>query len=219
MTDTATLRRRSPVAVYFRNIARAMGTAVQALLVTGGHLFTRSVTMQYPREVPELPARARHRLHVMIEDCIGCRLCERACPVECITMETIKSPASVDLGKTSSGNKKNYWMTDYRIDMAKCCYCGLCVDPCPTGCITMTPGFEYSTSDIVDHVFTFSRMSPAEVKEVTGQAEEEARRKAEEKKRKAEERARKVAEAKAAEAKAAGDPPAGKSADPEGGGE
>ena len=43
-------------------------------------------------------------------------------------------------------------MTRFDIDMAKCMYCGLCSEPCPTGAIHHTPEFEgadYSLESLV----------------------------------------------------------------------
>ncbi|MFO7769187.1 MAG: 4Fe-4S dicluster domain-containing protein [bacterium] len=187
----------SPVKDYFGNIAKAVSTTLSAWTTASRHIFTRSATVQYPREKAELPDRTRHRLHVVIEDCIGCRQCERACPVDCITIDTIKSPKDADLGKSSSGNPINFWLPSFKIDMAKCCYCALCTYPCPTECIVMTPNYEYSATEITDHVYQFSRMSEEDIAEAERIVEEDKKKKAEEKRRKAEEEAKKKAEEEA----------------------
>ena len=60
-------------------------------------------TLQYPHEKWPIPERSigfneadynliRSRLHVDIDDCIGCLQCERVCPVDCIKIDTIKPP-------------------------------------------------------------------------------------------------------------------------------
>jgi NADH-quinone oxidoreductase subunit I len=174
---------------YFSNIAKGTVTTVAAFATASKHLFTRSSTIQYPREKAELPDRTRHRLHVVIEDCIGCQNCERACPVECIKIEPIKAPKSIDLGNSSAGNPIPFWLASFTIDMAKCCYCGLCTDPCPTGCIQMTPIYEFSSYEVTDLVYEFSRMTEEEIAEARRLFEEEKKRKAEEKARKAAEKA------------------------------
>ncbi len=188
---------------YFSNIARGTMTTVAAFTTASKHLFTRSSTIQYPREKAELPDRTRHRLHVVIEDCIGCQNCERACPVDCIKIEPIKSPKSVDLGNSSAGNPMPFWLASFTIDMAKCCFCGLCTEPCPTGCIQMTPIYEFSSYEVCDLVYQFARMSEEEIAEARRMFEEEQKRKAEEK-------ARKAAEKAAAKTAEAAQPPAEK---------
>ncbi len=169
----------------FKSIFTGMG-------ITMRHLFRPSVTLQYPTEREELPKAARAKLYVNIDDCIGCNLCARACPVNCIDIETVKATDDVDLGKTSTGNPKRFWMTRFNIDMAKCMYCDLCVHPCPTECITMVPEYEYSEFDRTNLVYHFSDLSPEMVATVKDKAEKEA----EQKKREKEEMMRKKAEAK-----------------------
>ncbi len=179
--------------------------------ITMRHLFQPSVTLQYPEEREELPPGARAQLYVNIDDCIGCNLCARACPVNCIDIETVKATDDVDLGKTSTGNPKRFWLTRFNIDMAKCMYCDLCVHPCPTECITMVPEYEYSEFDRTNFVYHFSNLSPEMVAEVKEKADEEAERKKREKeemmRKKAEEKKKKELEEKkkAAEEKSEND--------------
>jgi len=132
----------SAVRLYFHNIWLALSSIAIGMRVTIGHLFTPAVTVQYPDVRLKLPERARNRLYVNIDDCIGCDQCSMACPVDCISIETIKSTADQDLGVTSTGQKKRLHVPRFDIDIAKCCYCGLCVYPCPTECIMMTDVYE-----------------------------------------------------------------------------
>jgi len=177
----------------FKSIFTGMG-------ITMRHLFQPSVTLQYPDEREELPPGARAQLYVNIDDCIGCNLCARACPVNCIDIETVKATDDVDLGKTSTGNPKRFWLTRFNIDMAKCMYCDLCVHPCPTDCIYMVPEYEYSEFDRSNFVFHFSNLSPEMVADVKEKAEDEAERKKKEKeemmRKKAEEKKKKELEEK-----------------------
>jgi len=88
-----------------------------------------------------LPFRYRGMLEVDLEICTACLACERACPIDCIVIEAEKDKAAGGLV-----------MTRFDIDMAKCMYCGLCSEPCPTGAIHHTPEFEgadYSLESMV----------------------------------------------------------------------
>lgn len=183
----------------FRTIFTGMG-------ITWKHLFTKSVTVQYPEQRDVLPERVRLKLDVNMDDCIGCLLCERACPVDCITIDTIKSTEDVDLGETSTGHKKKLWVAEFDIDMAKCCYCELCVHPCPTDCITMVEDYEYSTYDRNNLILSFAEMSDDQIEEARVKLEQE-----EEEKRKRKEAARLEKEKKQSEADKTGD--SGKSGD------
>ncbi len=162
---------------YFGTIVNTLYTVSVGMRVTFKHLFSPAVTIQYPEVRLKLPERARNRLYVNIDDCIGCDQCSMACPVDCITIETIKATPDVDLGTTSTGNKKRLHVPKFDIDIAKCCYCGLCVYPCPTECIVMTDVYEFAEFDRLNLVYNYSSMTPAEIidaKEKARKAEEEA---------------------------------------------
>jgi NADH-quinone oxidoreductase subunit I len=148
---------------YFGNIWDGLITVLIGMKVTWLHLFTRAVTIQYPDVKRKLPERARNRLYVNMDDCIGCDQCSMACPVDCIVIETVKSTPDVDLGLTSVGTKKRLYVSRFDIDIAKCCYCGLCVPPCPTECIKMTDVYEFSEFDRDSLIYRFAVMTPAEV--------------------------------------------------------
>jgi NADH-quinone oxidoreductase subunit I len=147
---------------YFNNIWIAIFTILTGMKVTFKHLFVPAVTIQYPDVKLPLPERERNRLYVNMDDCIGCDQCARACPVSCIEIETVKGLPGEDLGKTSNGKKKALWVTKFNIDLAKCCYCQLCVFPCPTECIYMTDVYEFSEYDRNSLVYDFVTLTPQE---------------------------------------------------------
>jgi NADH-quinone oxidoreductase subunit I len=167
---------------YFKNIYDGIRTVLIGMKITWRHLFTPAVTIQYPDVKLKLPDRARNRLYVNMDDCIGCDQCSMACPVDCIVIETIKSTPDVDLGVTSVGTKKRLYVPRFDIDIAKCCYCGLCVYPCPTECIKMTDVFEFSEYDRSRLIYNFATMTPAEIDQaktrLAAQEEKEASQKA-----------------------------------------
>lgn len=166
---------------YFKNTWDGIFTVLIGMKVTFKHLFVPSVTIQYPDVKVPLPDRVRNRLHVNMDDCIGCDQCARACPVDCIEIETVKSIPADDLGTTSQGKKKALWVTKFDIDIAKCCYCQLCVFPCPTDCIYMTDVYEFSEFERDNLIYNFSILSNEEIKEKKAnfekfQAEKEAKK-------------------------------------------
>ncbi|MCH8325773.1 MAG: NADH-quinone oxidoreductase subunit I [Bacteroidetes bacterium] len=140
---------------YFNNIYFALFTIFIGMKVTFKHLFVPAVTIQYPNVKPQLPSRERNRLYVNMDDCIGCDQCARACPVNCIEIETVKSIPGEDLGQTTNGKRKALWVTKFDIDIAKCCYCELCVFPCPTDCIYMTDVYEFSEFERDNLIYDF----------------------------------------------------------------
>ncbi len=131
---------------YLRNIVTACTTTFEGMAGTFSHFARRPVTVQYPDRTEvsvqdTLPFRYRGILEVDLEICTGCLACERACPIDCIVIDAKKD-------KDAGGMV----LTRFDIDMAKCMYCGLCSEPCPTGSIHHTPEFEgadYSLESLV----------------------------------------------------------------------
>ncbi len=160
------------VSRYFKNIWKGIWTILVGMKVTMRHLFTPAVTVQYPDARMAIPERGRNRLYVNMDDCIGCNQCGMACPVDCITIETAKSLPTEDLGVTSTGQKKRLWVTKFDIDFAKCCYCGLCVPPCPTECIYMTDVYEFSEYDRKNLLYNFTTLTAEEAEAKVAQAKE-----------------------------------------------
>jgi len=186
---------------YFKNTWEGLYTILVGMKITWKHLFVPAVTLQYPEERAKLPERARNRLFLNYNDCIGCMQCATACPVNCIDIETVKGIPTDMPSETSKGQKKALWVTKFDIDTAKCCFCQLCVYPCPTEAIYMTDIYEYSEFDRDSLVYNFASLTQAEVKEKQEnfdkfQAEKEAQKEAAAK-AKAEADAKKAAEDKA----------------------
>jgi NADH-quinone oxidoreductase subunit I len=141
---------------YFNNIVGGIQSFWKGLSLTFKHMKNKKdlvATLQYPNEKWPIPERnigfnlseynvIRSRLHVDMDDCIGCLQCERACPVDCIKIDTIKPPkeSEFDCGKTSFGTQKKLVVPRFTIDMSECMYCNLCVYPCPEECIYMVGG-------------------------------------------------------------------------------
>lgn len=131
-----------PVRTYLGHIKDTVKSAWEGMSVTLSYLFRRPTTIQYggPEEQAEkgepiqhtLPPRYRGILEVDMDICTACLACERACPINVIAIEVEKDPS----------NPKQRVMTRFDIDIGKCMFCGLCVEPCPTGSIVHTREFE-----------------------------------------------------------------------------
>lgn len=124
------------VTSYVRNVVDTAKTIFEGMAVTCSHFVRKPSTVQYPDRTPirvqdTLPFRYRGILEVDLEICTACLACERACPIDCIVIEAKKDK-----------DTKAMVMTRFDIDIAKCMYCGLCSEPCPTGSIHHTPEFE-----------------------------------------------------------------------------
>jgi len=183
---------------YLLKFYQGIVTILIGMRVTLRHVFIPAVTIQYPTVRPEMPERERNRLYVNMDDCIGCDQCARACPVSCIEIETVKSVPGDEIGTTSNGKKKALWVTKFDIDIAKCCYCQLCVFPCPTECIYMTDVYEFSEYERENLVYDFKTLTEPEIEDKKKKLEEftiqKEAEKAEAAKKKAEEAAAKKAQ-------------------------
>jgi formate hydrogenlyase subunit 6/NADH:ubiquinone oxidoreductase subunit I len=168
---------------YWGNVTTAVSTLSQGLKLTLKHAWNSRksrkhlaitdpayfanqegiATIQFPHETIPVPDNGRYQLYNEIDDCIVCDKCAKVCPVNCITIEPIKSPA--EIGRTSDGTPKRIYAARFDIDMGKCCFCGLCTTVCPTECLTMTKEYDFSVFDIKEHNFEFATMSEQEVAE------------------------------------------------------
>ena len=119
----------------------------KGLGVTGGHMFSRKITVQYPEE--KTPQSNRFRgLHALRrypngeERCIACKLCEAVCPALAITIEA---------EEREDGTRRT---TRYDIDLFKCIYCGFCEESCPVDSIVETRVFEYAFENRGENIMT-----------------------------------------------------------------
>ena len=113
-----------------------------AMKVTFKHMFYRPITFQYPREQRTIPDTHRGALGLLRYDdgserCVGCDLCEAACPSHCIKVISTENKA-LPLQRYAS---------EFYIDITKCVFCGYCVEACPVNALAMTKMYEYSTHD------------------------------------------------------------------------
>ena len=119
--------------------------------VTGRHLFSRKITIQYPEE--KTPQSNRFRgLHALRrypngeERCIACKLCEAVCPALAITIESTQRD---DASRRTSR---------YDIDLFKCIYCGFCEEACPVDAIVETRIHEYHMEATGENILTKDKL-------------------------------------------------------------
>jgi formate hydrogenlyase subunit 6/NADH:ubiquinone oxidoreductase subunit I len=153
------------LAITFRHLLKARKSTTHFSIAQPGYFQSQHGigTVQYPHIKLPVPDTGRYQLHNEIDDCIVCDKCAKICPVDCITIEPIRS--AEEFGKTSDGSPKRIYAAKFDIDMGKCCFCGLCTTVCPTECLTMTKEYDFSTFDILTHNFVFAEMSPSEIDE------------------------------------------------------
>ena len=122
--------------VTFYDIAVGMKATLMHLLLY------RPITIQYPHEKRALPDNYRGMLALLryddgTEKCVGCDLCEAACPSRVISVISAEVP----------GEPVKRYAKEYDMDMTRCLFCGMCVQACPVDALAMTQEFEWSVYD------------------------------------------------------------------------
>lgn len=88
-------------------------------------LFRKPATVLYPYVKVRMPDRFRGKIRFISSRCIGCKLCMRDCPTNCITI-------------TKVGDKQ----FQAEFDLDKCIYCAQCADTCPKKSLETTVEYE-----------------------------------------------------------------------------
>jgi len=102
----------------------------------------KPITLQYPHEKRTLPDNYRGMLALLryddgTEKCVGCDLCEAACPSRVITVVSAEVP----------GEAVKRYAKEYNMDMTRCLFCGMCVQACPVDALAMTQEYEWAVYD------------------------------------------------------------------------
>lgn len=122
-----------------------MGMA-KGLMVTLKNMTKRPFTVQYPEERLKQHPRFRGEEFAWYEErCTGCASCAKYCPLGIIKIVTDASGTAV-----AQGDK--YRLEVFDIELARCMFCGLCVEACPYDALFMGSGFEqgrYSRKEMV----------------------------------------------------------------------
>jgi NADH-quinone oxidoreductase subunit I len=118
------------------------GEILKGLSLTFSHLFHKPITRQYPHVKPALPDGYRGIMSLLryddgTERCVGCALCEIACPSGVIKVVSAEEP----------GRPLNRFAKTYTFDVTRCVFCGFCVDACPVDALAMTKEFEWASGN------------------------------------------------------------------------
>ncbi len=132
---------------YMHEIVKGTGSLLAGMKVTIKAMFTRSHTVQWPRQHLVLPERFRGHIELVpaketgFPKCFACGNCARNCPSKCITVK----------GKKPEGAKKKA-PTIFLLDFTKCSLCGLCVESCPVKALSFSK--EYSLAGPSKQVYS-----------------------------------------------------------------
>jgi len=130
-----------------KEVFTGFNSLVTGMRVTIGQFFKPSVTVHYPHESLKMPARFRGHIELVRDPktgkalCFACKLCERACPSDCITVE----------GAKLEGAKKKS-VTQYILDFTKCSLCGSCVEACRDNAIRFSREYNLASTSKEDYI-------------------------------------------------------------------
>lgn len=115
-------------------IAKGMATTLK-------HFFGKKSTIQYPEERAPLAVGFRGLPRLIYDEdpadmrCVACRICENACPVDVIHIDTHR------------GENRKMVLDRFDLEAGGCVFCGFCVEACPFEALTMMHGFELAAYD------------------------------------------------------------------------
>ena len=127
--------------------------------ITLGQFFQPTVTVHYPHETLKIPPRFRGHIELVCDSetgkpkCFVCKLCEKACPSDCITVEGIKPEGA-----------RRKTVTSYRLDFTKCSLCGSCVEACRDGAIRFSRDYNLASTRKEDFIMDLFQRLEAEGK-------------------------------------------------------
>ncbi len=110
--------------------------------------------VKYPMEkLPISPRyRAVHKLLGLLESgnnrCIGCGLCEKICPANCIRIET----------QIDESSRKE--VLEYSINLGRCIFCGYCAEVCPELAIVHSGRYENASEQRAHFVLKDDLLTP-----------------------------------------------------------
>jgi len=154
---------------YLYDIWEAVATTAKGMRITARYGVDprETITLQYPEERWEPSERFRGFLYNDIKTCTSCTMCVRVCPVDCISLESVR------------GADKKMVLASYDIDIGRCMYCGLCVEVCPPKSLKHTSGYEKASVDRGELILHFIHEDAGEIKARVAKQVAEAAAKAE----------------------------------------
>jgi NADH-quinone oxidoreductase subunit I len=130
-----------------------MTELVKGMKLVVTQMFKPYVTLQYPHVKHPIPDGYRGIMSLLryedgTERCVGCSLCEAACPSSCIKVVSDEVP----------GQPLVRYAKEYYLDITRCVFCGFCTEACPVDALAMTKVYEMSVYDRRELMFDKAKL-------------------------------------------------------------
>ncbi|MEE9237755.1 MAG: 4Fe-4S binding protein [Thermoplasmata archaeon] len=115
---------------------------------------SRPNTVLYPYERPTFPENVRNQHEIDWEKCIGCEICRKVCPNECIYFEFADVEGEYEGPLRSEVDKIKKQVRRPAVDVGHCLFCGDCEEFCPTDAYAFIDTIEladYAREDLYYH--------------------------------------------------------------------
>lgn len=112
----------------------------------------KPATVFYPEQIRDIAYRFRGQVGMRRDEltggmtCVGCGLCETACPNDVIRVDTSES---------ADGTRR---VDRYLFDVGRCVFCYFCIEACPVDALQRTHDFHLVTEDRRDLVIDGYKM-------------------------------------------------------------
>lgn len=130
-----------------------MTELLMGLKIVFMQMFKPYCTLQYPHVKHPIPDGYRGLMSLLryedgTERCVGCSLCEAACPSNCIKVVSDEVP----------GQPLVRYAREYYLDITRCVFCGFCTEACPVDALAMTKVYEASVYDRRELMFDKAKL-------------------------------------------------------------
>ena len=142
-----------------RELVSGFNSLLVGMRVTITQFFRPSVTVQYPHESLKMPARFRGHIELVRDEatgrpiCFACKVCEKSCPSDCITVE----------GAKKEGEKRKS-VTEFKLDFTRCSLCGSCVEACKSNAIRFARDYNLAGTNKDEFIMDLFKRLEAEGK-------------------------------------------------------
>lgn len=126
---------------YLTRISGGLNSLLTGMRITLEQFFKPTVTVHYPHESLKMTPKFRGHIELVRDSktghaiCFACKVCEKACPSDCIIVE----------GAKKEGEKRKS-VTEFKLDFTKCSLCGSCVESCKSNALQFSKDYNFVTT-------------------------------------------------------------------------